>query len=247
MDFIEKSSKYVKVVLFDRYDITGYNAITGFPGFGYTGYLTTRYIVQELRMKRMGVIVTQELPDYTSLEDYGIVFPHEIFVDQDNGLIVVINHSLPVKKYRDHYVKVLLKWLKDNNIGELVLIGGLNAKLREGAERYRWIKGSTSKRILNAPQMKKGLYVVGPLAHTILYSELLNIPYIVVLPYAEPLRPDPRAAAIAVEVINELYGLSIDTSKLYEEARRIEQELAEILRQQEEAMKKSRKGEYIYM
>ncbi len=247
MDFIEKSVKYAKVIIFNKYDVTNYNVITGFPGFGYTGYLTTRYIVQELRMKRIGVIVTQELPDYTSLEDYGIVFPHEIFVDDNNGLVVIVNHSLPVRRYRDHYVKVLLKWIKENNTRELVLIGGLNAKLREGAERYRWIKGSLSRRTLSAPQMKKGLYVVGPLAHMILYSELLRIPYIVLLPYAEPLRPDPRAAAIAVEVINGLYELNIDTSKLYEEAQRIEQELAEILRQQEEAVKKARKGDYIYM
>lgn len=240
-------SEQCKIILFDEYSPRNHIVITGFPGFGYTGYIASRYIAHKLKLERVGVIVTRELPEYTMLEDYGIVFPFEIFTDKEK-ITVIVNHSLPPRRYRNTYARIVSRWLRENEIQELILIGGLNSRFKEGNEKYRWLSGSHSKRKLNAPVMKKGLYIVGPLAHMIMHAELNMIPFIVILPYAEPIRLDPRAAAIAIETINDIYGLKIDVSELYEDARRIEEELAEIIRRQEEALRKeTSKEEHIYM
>lgn len=243
----ECMNKHCRILLFEEFKPQNHLVITGFPGFGYTGYIASRYIAQKLHLKRVGIIITRELPEYTMLEDYGIVFPFEIFTDKEK-ITVIINHSLPPKRYRDSYAKTVINWLRESNIRELILIGGLNIKLKEGDEKYRWLKGTQSKQKLDAPLMKKGLYIIGPLAHMIMYAEISLLPFIVILPYAEPLRLDPRAAAIAVEIIGKIYGITIDVSELYEDARKIEEELAEIIRQ-EEAFKRetSKKEEHIYM
>lgn len=239
--------KHCRILLFEELKPKNHVVITGFPGFGYTGYIASRYIAQKLNLKRVGVIITREMPDYTMLEDYGIVFPFEIFTDREK-ITIIVNHSLPPKRYRDSYARTVINWLRESSIKELVLIGGLNIKLKEGDEKYRWLKGTQSKQKLDAPLMKKGLYIIGPLAHMIMYAEMNLLPFIVILPYAEPLRLDPRAAAIAVEVIGRVYGITIDVSELYEDARKIEEELAEIIRQQEEAFRReASREEHIYM
>lgn len=239
--------KHCRILLFKEFKPKNHIVITGFPGFGYTGYIASRYMAQKLSLERVGIIITREIPEYTMLEDYGIVFPFEIFTD-GKRITIIVNHSLPPKRYRDSYARTVVGWLKESSIKELVLIGGLNVKLREGDEKYRWLKGTQSKQKLDAPLMKKGLYIVGPLAHMIMYAEINLLPFIVVLPYAEPLRLDPRAAAIAIEVISKIYGITVDVSELYEDARRIEEELAEIIRQQEEAFRREvSKEERVYM
>nr|MCG2909932.1 PAC2 family protein [Stygiolobus sp.] len=66
---------------------------------------------------------------------------------------------------------------------------------------------------------------IGPLALFTIYSEIEDLPAVVLLPYADRDRIDPAAAAVAIEEINKLLNLKIDVTELYEDARKIEEEL----------------------
>ncbi len=239
------SRKNVRIELFEKVELSKHIVVTGFPGFGYTGYIATRYLAKERKLDRVGVIITSRLPEYTMLEDYGITFPFEIFSDNEK-LTVIVNHVLPDKKDRQEYAQTLTRWLKENGVSELVLIGGLDKRFKKGEEKYRWFSTSSYSKTLESPLMEKGLYIIGPLAYTVMYAELYKIPSIVILPYTEPLQFDPRAAATAIEVLNELYGFNVDTSKLYEDAERLEKEISELIKKQEEAAKHVT-GERVYM
>ncbi|MEM4599986.1 MAG: PAC2 family protein, partial [Candidatus Methanomethylicaceae archaeon] len=98
---------------------------------------------------------------------------------------------------------------------------------------------------IDIPILEKGLFVVGPLAIMLSHFEINNFPAIALLPYANPARPDPMAAAIAIEFINKLTGLSIDTSQLISDAHKIEEEIQELLKQRQERIKKDHKMLYI--
>jgi len=235
----------VSIEMFEDLKLKNHIVVTGFPGFGYTGYIATRYLAKEKKLDRVGVILTSHLPEYTLLEDYGIVFPFEIFSDY-RKLTVIVNHVLPDRRDRNDFALTLVEWLKRNEISELALIGGLDKRFRKENERYRWFATTSYNRRLESPLMEKGLYIIGPLAHTIMYAELYKIPSIVILPYTEPLQFDPRAAATAVEVLDELYGLDVDTRKLYEDAERLEKEISELVKKQEEVVKHA-SGERVYM
>ncbi|HDI02302.1 MAG TPA: hypothetical protein ENF93_01510, partial [Ignisphaera sp.] len=153
-----------RLILYDS--SVNYNAknylVTGFPGFGAVGYLATKYLVDKLHLQRVGYIDTPIIPDFTSLEDYGLSLPHEIFYGEINNksVIVILNRINPLKSYLNSYVKSVLKLISTYKIKEAFLIGGMDSRFREGKEEYRWLKTSHSSRTLDAPLFMRGPYII---------------------------------------------------------------------------------------
>jgi len=73
--------------------------------------------------------------------------------------------------------------------------------------------------------MEKQLLMIGPLALFTIYSEIEDLPATILLPYADRDRIDPAAAAIAVEEVGRIFNMKIDVGELYEDAKKIEEEL----------------------
>lgn len=197
--------------------------ITGFPGFGYVGTIATKYLVSQLRANKIGNIITKYMPDFIALDDYGILSPYEIFMSEKYGILIVVNNAIPAPAERVTYVKSLVKWAASVGVKEFILIGGLNSKFREGDEKLRWLKTSSSSRELKEPIFHKGLYVVGPLAILFLILEIEGMPGLMILPYTEPEKFDPRAAAVFIEKLNELLNLHIDVQGLLEYSKAVEE------------------------
>lgn len=197
--------------------------ITGFPGFGYVGTIATRYIVTQLSAEKIGNIITKYMPDFIALDDYGILTPYELFMSYNHGLIILVNNAAPASVERVAFAKAVIKWAKSLGVREFVLVGGLNSKFKEGNEKLRWLKTSVSSRELPEPRFHKGLYVVGPLAILFLTLEVEKVPTVMILPYTDPDKFDPRAAAVFIEKLNELLGLNIGIQGLMEYSRIVEE------------------------
>ncbi len=209
--------------------------ITGYAGFGLVGYLASRHIAYKLDMQRIGFIETKYMPETTFyIRKYGIIYPFELYYKEINKLkiIVLVNHSIPDTRERTIYVKTICKWVSDVGVKEAILIGGLDPAIKEDpSEKYRWIPIRDTNRELEAPLLEER-YVVGPLALTMMYLNAYRVPGVVLLSYAEPYRPDPRATAVVVSEIAKILGINIDVSDLYEEAKameRIESKREELL------------------
>ena len=104
---------------------------------------------------------------------------------------------------------------------------------------------ATSEYLRRYPNVKysklsKDLGIYGLLALFLSYFEMLNFPAIALLPYAEKGRPDPRAAAVAIEEINKMYNKSLDTTALIKDAEEIEKEIEAIMAQQQEHYKEKK-------
>jgi uncharacterized protein len=63
------------------------------------------------------------------------------------------------------------------------------------------------------------------------------VPAVAILPYAAVERPDPRAAAQAIEVFTRITNLNIDVCELLAQGVQLEKELAEIEKKIREAVK----------
>lgn len=198
--------------------------ITGFPGFGATGYITTRFLVEALKMKRIGFVMTKYMPDTVIIDpEQRFNFPHEIYSGLDGKVIVLVNQTVPSPMEKDEFAESLVKWVHRNNFSEMLLVGGLDAEIRRSSDEYmRWIGNKYCKRTLEEPLMDKGLVIVGPLATLLMYSEIIGVPALAILPYAERNRPDPRAAAVAVSKIAKILNTEIDVSELIKHAEAIE-------------------------
>jgi len=206
-------------------ELEGAVFITGFQGFGMVGYLTTRHIVQELKLKKIGFIKTRYMPELTFYtEDVGITYPFELYYGSVNGkkLVVLLNNATPHKRERTEYAEFVAKWVRENKISYAILVGGLDPSIRESSdEKYRWIPISGYKIALNAPILSEK-YVIGPLALMIMFMNAYNIFGVAIFSYTDLYRPDPRASAVAVEVISRILGIEISVKKLLEEAAIIE-------------------------
>jgi len=202
--------------------------VTGFPGFGAVGFLTTKFMIDKLKMRRIGFVKTPVVPDITSLEDYGLSLPHEVFINKEGDIAVLLNRVNPIKSKMNSFVSSFLDLVRTLDVDEVVLVGGLDSRFREGNEEFRWLRTSSSRRELEAPLFVKGPFIIGPLASLLVVCELENVPAIAIFPYTEPESLDHRAAATAIKVIGSIVGISIDVSELlkYAEAmERIEESL----------------------
>ncbi|RLG76535.1 MAG: proteasome assembly chaperone family protein [Thermoprotei archaeon] len=203
--------------------------ITGFQGFGAVGQLASKYLTKTLHLIRIGYIIPSVIPDFTSLEDYGLTLPHEIFANNELKIITIVNHVNPSRRDLTDYTNVVVEFVKKLNTGHVLLIGGLDERFKEGDEKYRWLPTSKATLRLNAPLFMKGPYIVGPLASLLIAFELHSIPAITILPYTQPSRRvDPRAAAVAIEVISSLLGTEIPTHELIEYAEYLEKAEEEV-------------------
>ncbi len=232
-------------ILWNNPPPTDYLFITGFKGYGLVGYITTLYLASQLDCERTGLVITRYMPEAVAVDEKGLVPPFELYQCSDSRIVVLVNHDLPHERERTEYAEAIAAWLRETRVREAVYIGGFDSRFSTGEEKYKWIATSSWTRSLEAPVMDKGLYVVGPLALLILFSDLYGIPAAAILPYAEPGRPDPRAAAVAVEVLNKLYQLSVGVEKLLEEASKIEEMMQRLAQQIEEREPSSAERAYM--
>ncbi|MEM0373419.1 MAG: PAC2 family protein, partial [Sulfolobales archaeon] len=148
-----------------------------------------------------------------------------LFIDEENKLLLLLNHILPYHREWNEYTRGIIRWLKRVKISNAIFIGGLDKNYKSTNAKLSWIKTSKSNINLNYPLMDKYLLVVGPLALLTIYAEIEDIPAIVLLPYAERDRADPAAAAVAIEALSDILSIKVDVSSLYEDAKKIEEEL----------------------
>jgi uncharacterized protein len=226
---VERKGRRVRIILSEPLDAMRRNGelylVTGFPGFGAVGYIATKYIVEALKLKRIGYVITKYMPDVVSIEgERSFSFPHEIYSKEGSGLVVLVNSVVPNIHERIEFAETIVRWSIENRISEMLLIGGLDPSVRRSQEDLlRWTGNKWGKRELKEPVMDKGLIIVGPLAIILMFTEILGQPAIVILPYAERERPDPRAASIAVKKISEILGMEIDVQDLIRHAETVEE------------------------
>ncbi len=242
----ELSHKGVRIIYEDERISEKPVYVTGFRGYGLVGYITTLYLAEKLKCERIGVVITRYMPEAVTTDGGRIVAPFEILACFDGRLLVQVNHDIPHERERTFFAEAIAKWLREIDVSEAILVGGFDARFKKSSEELRWLATRASRRKLEEPIMEKGLYVIGPLALLTLFADLYNIPAIVILPYTEAMRPDPRAAAVAVRKIASIIGFEIDVGELLEEAERIEKMIESMEKRREEAMQ-PREPEKVYM
>ncbi len=219
----------LEFIIKGSFDFSNAILITGFQGIGAVGYITVKHLIKELNAKRIGYIISKYMADTVFFEDNKVLLPYEIYYYMKNGtkLILVLNNAQPLMSERVEYANKLILWAKKHSVSKGIFIGGLDKGTKEAGEKdeFKCVPSSTFKDVLPGSVLNKELMIVGPLALLVAFSEIHEFPSITILPYAEILRPDPAAAAVAVNVINKMLNLNVNVSRLYEDARVIEEKV----------------------
>ena len=208
----------------------GYRAVVGYKGFGAVGIITVLHLVEELGMDRVGIVVSRHHPEYAFRGGRGLVYPYEIYVDRQKKILAVATRELPDERIRVDYVWEITRFLKKLGVETLYLIGGLDSRLKRGPEdQLRWLANRYYRGpVPRDPEFERGLLIIGPLALQLMFADILEVPTLALLPYAKTDAPDPAAAAIAIDRLNSLLGISVEVDELLAEAARIQEELSRL-------------------
>jgi len=221
--------------------------VTGFQGIGITGYIAMKHIVSTLKAKPLGFILLSKMPPFVWMEENRLATPIQLFKYENYVFMLVEFMPPPPELYR--FVNRICEWVA-SKFSEALLIGGLDLRVKRIDETEKAKFAATSQaiaKVLNKGYkvLESGLYITGPLALMLMKFEQLDFPAIAILAYADASRPDPMAAAVAIEYFSKIYGIEVKTEQLIRDAQRIEAEIEESIRRKQERMKSEASALYI--
>lgn len=212
--------------------------VMGFRGIGQVGYLSVRYLIDELGAERKGIIESLYAHPVVLVENKRLAYPMELYGSGDLGIVRI--EDVPIDKRGAYIIREMIKLLKEYDVEKVILIGGLVSTLRENDNDIaRIVTNSFWKEGLNLPYTQKDVRVLGPLAYALYFSELYSLPSLAILAYANSERPvDPRGAYYALETLKKIINIEIDTEELLRTADEVEEKIAELIQEFNETKNK---------
>jgi len=200
--------------------------VAGFHGIGATGYWSVKFMIQELKAKRLCYIDSEFAPAVSGTVNNEISTPYEVFVSGELALLKA--EVPPMRENESKFFRQLAEWIATSGVEEVVLIGGLDESLRSDDSMYRVVltdqlKGDQS--LAGEKILEEGRMIVGPVAIMLNSFQMAGFPAAAVLSYSNTERADPRAAATAVEFVSKRYALKLDTAPLIKGAEELEREM----------------------
>jgi uncharacterized protein len=218
--------------------------IEGFPGIGLVGNIASQQIIDELKMEYVGSIDSRHFPPIAVLYEGLINMPVRIYESTEHGMVMVVS-DIPINPVIAYDIsKALLSWAKAINVKEIVSLAGIATM----SEENKVFGAATNMDMLERIKDKVELFQMGTISGISgsIMGECLvrEIPAISLLGSTMSQNPDPRAAAVVIDVLNLLYDYKINTESLIEQAEKIEiemQRLAEDVRTTEQPTAGGRK------
>ncbi len=166
--------------------------------------------------------------------------PVRIYENVEHNIIIVIS-DIPISHSVSYDVSnALVDWAESINVREIASIAGI--AIMDGGHKV--FGAATTPEMLDKIRDKVEIFQMGTISGisgSVMAECLLRgIPAISLLGATKTQNPDPRAASSVIGVLNELYGLSVSTDRLIEQAERIEIELQRLA---EDVQATEQKGE----
>ncbi len=211
----------------------GATLILGFAGIGLIGPIVANALIDQIPdMKEIGFVTTEYLPPIAVFYQGVLRHPFRLLYSPINNIIVgVCEVPFQLSSAYNDLSKTICNWAlsEDVQAKQMVIFQGIPQ--RGVIENYPVYFAAESQMIevlekYGVKKVEKGI-IVGPEA-TILNEALTNKldAYALFTPVLEI--PTPEGAAAILEVLNEIYNLSIDTKKLIEEGKEIKAKMLEL-------------------
>jgi len=151
-----------------------------------------------------------------------------IYESEKFDLIIVVS-DIPINPSVSYDIsKAIVEWAESINAKEIISIAGIATM----AENHKVFGAATNAEMLERIKDKVEVFQMGTISGISgsFMAECLvrGIPAISLLGATQSQNPDPRAAAVVIDVLNSLYGFAIDTDNLIEQAERIEIEMQKL-------------------
>lgn len=218
------------IVLGKDISIKDATLVTSFPGVGLTSTIAANFIVDSLKMERIGYLLSEKLPPATVVQE-GVPFHPVRLYKHDELMVLLSDFAIPIQ-LSSAISNTILHWRDDGEYFKMIV--ALEGLMTEPTQEEREIRvfgvGSTERARERLKEANIGIFDHGWItgASGLMLSEgnRLEREVICLLADANPMFPDARSAAKLVEAVDEILPeIQLDLKPLYEEAEKIEENI----------------------
>jgi uncharacterized protein len=205
----------------ERETITANNPILieGLPGLGLVGKIAIRYLIKQLNAKKVAYLYSPHFPYFVLVNKKGAVrlLRGAFYFVKTNGpndlLLFTGDSQSQTIEGQYEIADTMLTFAKKHNVQTIVTIGGYRMEV-EGKPKV--IVAGTDEKIVNraktagATTSENGSPIVGTAGLILGLARFQKIGALCLLGETRGYLPDPLAARSVVEVIKNLFNLSID-------------------------------------
>jgi len=211
-------------------------AVEGLPDIGLVGTIAASHIIEQLNLKQVAHLESDEFPPVMVLHGGVIKNPVSIY---GNDKLIVLTSEIPIPVITIYdTARVITRWFKDKGITLEVSLSGFPIQDRVNIiepKVYAVANNKESKDILNKKEievMEEG-FLSG--AYALILKELIkyDLPAIALLSQSFLKYPDPAAAAAVILALNKIAGMDIGVKNLLEKGDEIRIKARDLMRQSE--------------
>ena len=210
---------------------TGGTAVCGFSNVGMVGVIAAGHLVRTLELEQRATVLDASFPAMALIKDEVPRHPVRVYGGEDLG---VFTSEIPFSESHDLlFAKTVLEWYTKGGFDRLIIIDGLVRQSSEPSQGGLFGVGSTAeaRQALSSaaiPSITQGV-VAGIPGYLLSEGDRLGLDIVALLAECNPMYPDARAAAVAVEAVSDLVGIEIPLHELLEDAVRIEAGVREMM------------------
>jgi uncharacterized protein len=209
---------------------TGGVAICGFSTVGMVGVIAASHIISSLGLDHLGTVLNKHFPAIALVHDE--VPKHPVRVYQGKGVGVFTSEIQFPAEHDVEFANTVLDWYTRGGFERLIIVDGLvrqeSTTGNGGLYGIGSIKQSRQRLVdYEIEKIQQGV-IAGIAGHLLSEGDRRGLDITALLAECNPMYPDARAAALAVEAIADLTGMEIPLSGLIEDARKIEDSVKEV-------------------
>jgi len=219
-------------------------AVAGFSTIGMVGVIAASHVIRTLDLQHVGSVLDKRFPAVALIHDQ--VPKHPVRIHAGDG-IGVFTAEIQFENIHDvQFANTVFEWFIEGGHQTLFIIDGLVRQEVASPTSHLFAVGSTpaTRQALDEAgidQIEQGI-VAGIAGHILSEGERLGVDVIALMPECNPMYPDARAAALAVEAIDRLTDFNIPIDELLDDAQQIESSVQEVF-QRAQTMLPSPKGD----
>lgn len=225
--------RYALLLHGDAQPPAGGLAIAGFSTVGMVGVIAASHIIKDLELEQLGTVLHQRFPAIALIHDE--VPKHPVRVYQGDGIGVFTAEIQFPHEHDVQFANTVLEWFTKGGHDRLIIVDGivqqdLTARAGSIYGVASTAAGRAQLREAGLEQIQQGV-VAGIPGYLLSEGDRLGFDVIALLVECNPMYPDARAAALAIEAIGDLTDLDIELDDLLADARSIETRVQEMFEQ----------------
>ncbi len=216
--------------------------ILGLPDVGLVGSITALHLIRELDMKDIvGIDSYTAMPPVVVIHNGDPMYPVRVYRSGNIGVLLtdvpIAPPSIPSLAMSVIYFARLA------GVKMLISVTGMGSPKRIESEKPKVYAIATGRDAeieagrIGATKIDNGI-LVGPYAIILKESARKGLNNIVLMIESFVDLPDPEAAAVAVEALSKITGITVSTTKLIEEAEKLKLRLRELMKETKTMMAK---------